>query len=125
MTQVLSQSQDRCFTQCKNPASSVIHPWKTHTICCGYWKTSLRGSKQKRHFIVAFISTKAKLLKTRSTILCLYWMFIKPFFLCPLSIRFRESRTHRIKHGLFVNKARAFLWFIKFGERFIDGVSLK
>lgn len=53
------------------------HSRKTHTICYGCWKTSLRGSKQEGHFATALMTTKKKLSGTHGTILCHHWMFIE------------------------------------------------
>lgn len=78
----------------KNPPSSVIQPWKTHTICSGYWKTSLWGSKQKGHFTGALMIAGKKLSGTHSTILCHHWMFIKPSNLSQEQIC-RGYGTHR------------------------------
>lgn len=82
------------------------HRLKTHTICYGYWKTSLRGSKQEGHFATTLMTTKEELFGTHSTILCHHWMFIEllPFFfpsflsvvvLFHAGSRFEEGKVHR------------------------------
>lgn len=108
----------------ESPPGSVIHPWKTHTICSGYWKTSLWGSKQKGHFTTALMTTKKKLSETHSTILCHHWMFIKPFF-PPSRTDLRTGEYTEKTDFLCVDEGRWCLWFVECRDGSTEGVSLR
>lgn len=87
VTQVYIQSYGRTRMQAsqslgqrrKTRPAQETHLGKTHTICSGYWKMRLGGSEQKEkgHLTTAMTTTRTKLYKTHSTILCHHWKIIK------------------------------------------------
>lgn len=84
----------RVCRHCKSTSKSVIHPWKIYTICCGYWKTSLRGCKQEDHFTLTFIITEITVLKTSRTIFVVL-LDVFQTFSPPIRGWFGESGVHK------------------------------